>query len=54
MASVGGVEYLSDLITSVPSAANVEEYIKIVEEKYVRRRLIETALSIETDSYNWS
>lgn len=54
LASVGGVEYLSDLITSVPSAANVEEYIKIVEEKYVRRRLIETALSIETDSYNWS
>ena len=54
LASIGGVEYLSDLITSVPSAANVEEYIKIVEEKFVRRRLIETALSIETDSYNWN
>ncbi len=54
LASIGGVEYLSDIITSVASAANVEEYIKIVEEKYVRRRLIETALSIETDSYNWS
>ncbi len=54
LASIGGVEYLSDIITSVPSAANVEEYIKIVEEKFVRRRLIEAALSIETDSYNWN
>lgn len=54
IASIGGVEYLSDIITSVPSAANVEEYMKIVEEKFVRRRLIEAALSIETDSYNWN
>jgi replicative DNA helicase len=53
LASVGGVEYLSDIVTIVPSAANVEEYIKIVEEKAIRRRLIEAALSIETDSYNW-
>jgi replicative DNA helicase len=53
LSSVGGVEYLSDIVTIVPSAANVEEYIKIVEEKAVRRRLIEAALSIETDSYNW-
>ncbi len=50
---VGGVEYLSELITIVPSAANVEEYIRIVEEKAIRRRLIETAISIETDGYNW-
>ncbi len=53
LSSVGGVEYLSDIITIVPSAANVEEYIKIVEEKAIRRRLIEAALAIETDSYNW-
>lgn len=53
LSSVGGVEYLSEIVTIVPSAANVEEYIKIVEEKAVRRRLIEAALMIETDSYNW-
>lgn len=53
LASVGGVEYLSELTTIVPSAANVEEYIKIVREKAIRRRLIETAQEIETDSYNW-
>ena len=53
LSSIGGVEYLSELTTIVPSAANVEEYIKIVQEKAIRRRLIETALSIETDGYNW-
>lgn len=50
---VGGVEYLSELVTIVPSAANVDEYIRIVEEKAIRRRLIETAIAIETDGYNW-
>ena len=50
---VGGVEYLSDLTTIVPSAANVEEYIRIVEDLAIRRRLIETAIAIETDGYNW-
>ena len=53
LTSVGGVEYLSELTTIVPSAANVDEYIRIVEEKAIRRRLIETAIAIETDGYNW-
>ena len=53
LSSVGGVEYLSELTTIVPSAANVDEYIRIVEEKAIRRRLIETAIAIETDGYNW-
>ena len=54
LSQVGGVEYISELTQIVPSAANVEEYIKIVKENAVRRRLIETAISIETDSYNWT
>lgn len=53
LSSVGGVEYLSELTTIVPSAANVDEYIKIVREKAIRRRLIETAQEIESDGYNW-
>lgn len=53
LTSVGGVEYLSELTTIVPSAANVDEYIKIVRDKALRRRLIETAQEIETDGYNW-
>lgn len=51
---VGGIEYITELTSIVPSAANVEEYIKIVHENAIKRRLIETAIAIETDSYNWS
>ena len=53
LTQIGGVEYISELTTIVPSASNVDEYIRIVEEKAIRRRLIETAISIETDGYNW-
>ena len=49
---VGNVEYLGEIINSVASAANVDEYIKIVLEKAVRRRLIETALEIEKEGYS--
>ncbi len=48
---IGGVEYLSEISTLVPSAANVDEYIKIVEEKAILRRLIDSAIEIETDGY---
>ena len=51
---VGGIEYITELTSIVPSAANADEYIRIVIENAVKRRLIETALKIETDSYNWS
>ena len=49
---IGDVEYLTEIIDSVPSAANVEEYIKIVEEKAILRNLIDEATAIITDSYN--
>ena len=44
--SVGGVAYLTSLFDTVPTAANVEYYAKIVEEKATLRRLIEAALEI--------
>ncbi|NSW80022.1 MAG: replicative DNA helicase [Chthonomonadetes bacterium] len=43
---VGGVAYLTTLIDSVPSAANVDYYASIVEEYAIRRRLIEAAQEI--------
>ena len=49
---VGGIEYLTEVIESVPTAANVDEYIKIVEDKFVLRTLIDEATSIITESYN--
>ncbi|OKO96803.1 replicative DNA helicase [Geobacillus proteiniphilus] len=48
---VGGVSYLSELADSVPTAANVEYYARIVEEKSLLRRLIRTAASIAQDGY---
>lgn len=49
---VGGVSYLTDLASSVPTAANIEYYAKIVEEKALLRRLILTATKIANDGYS--
>lgn len=48
---VGGVSYMSDLASSIPSVANVEFYAKIVEEKAILRRLIRSATNLITDAY---
>ncbi len=50
--SVGGIEYLSDVIDSVVTTANLDYYIKIIKENWVRRNLIDTATNIVTDSYD--
>ena len=52
--SVGGVSYITELMDSVASAANVDEYIKIVNDKAILRRLIEEATNIVTEGYNSS
>ena len=44
--AVGGIAYLTALFDTVPTAANVEYYAKIVEEKATLRRLIEASLEI--------
>lgn len=51
---VGDIEYITEIINAVPTAANIDEYIKIVEEKAILRRLIEEATSIVSDGYNTS
>lgn len=49
---IGGVEYLSEVLESVPTAANVEYYIKLVEDAAVLRRLIDVSTDITTNAYN--
>ncbi|MBR6073584.1 MAG: replicative DNA helicase [Bacilli bacterium] len=44
--SVGGVEYLSEVIDSVVTSANVDTYIDIIKDKYLRRKLIDTCTKI--------
>ena len=46
-----GIEYLSEVIDSVVTSANLDHYIKIVKDFAVRRNLIETATQIVTDAY---
>jgi len=48
---VGGVEYLSEIIDSVATGANIEYYIDTVAEKYTLRRLIETTTTIQKQAY---
>jgi replicative DNA helicase len=49
--SVGGSVYLTDILDSVPTAANVEHYIKIVEEAYMLRSLITAGSNIVSLSF---
>ena len=49
---IGGIEYLSDVIDSVISAANIDYYIDIVRDKALRRKLIDTTNAITTNAYN--
>lgn len=51
LTQVGNIEYLSEIIDSVPSASNVEYYINIVKEKMIGRKIIETATEIANDAY---
>lgn len=48
----GGVDYLSDVIDSVAIASNLEYYMQIVKDNYVRRNLIDTATNIASDAYD--
>jgi replicative DNA helicase len=49
--AAGGAAYLASLANSVPTAAYVEHYAKIVEEKAVLRNLIHAATQIVTSGY---
>ena len=50
--AVGGLEYIVELPEKVPTTANVERYIKIVEDKAMLRRLIKTANEILSMGYD--
>jgi replicative DNA helicase len=48
---IGGPVYLSDLVTRVPTTANVEQYIDIVWEKHLLRQLIGAAHDVIARSF---
>lgn len=51
LAGAGGKEYIGGLLDEVPTAANVAHHCKIVREKALRRRLIETATSLVREGH---
>jgi replicative DNA helicase len=49
--SVGGVEYLAELVDSVATPANLEHHARILREKSILRRLIEASTGIIQQAY---
>ena len=50
--AVGGLEYIAVLPDKVPTTANVDRYIKIVEEKSILRNLIKSVYKFPFYDYN--
>lgn len=50
--SIGGASYLSELLTIVPSASNIEHYAKLVQKTFILRTLIDAADHIGALGYN--
>ena len=50
----GGIQYITLLAESVPSAANVTDYAKIVKDKSTLRKLIHVCDEINEDAYSES
>ncbi len=50
--AVGGVEFLGELASSVPSAARVLQYAEIVRDKHLLRRLIGTTHQVTELAFN--
>ena len=54
LSKVGGVEYITEMIDSVPSVANLNYYINIMFEKSILRNLISVSSKIQEDCYDES
>ncbi len=52
LGKAGGAEYVNELMNTVPSTANLVDYINIVKDKAVLRKLQETCNQILEDSKN--
>jgi replicative DNA helicase len=52
LVAVGDVDYLLAVVNSVPTAANVDYYINMVNQKALLRRLIDTTNEIAANAYD--
>ncbi|WP_297132987.1 DnaB-like helicase N-terminal domain-containing protein [Terrisporobacter sp.] len=49
---VGGMSYISSLLTIVPSTSNIDYYIDLLQDKYSRRQALIEISTMENDLYN--
>ncbi len=54
LANIGGISYLADLVESVPHSANAEYYAKIVAEKAMLRKVIQSLTDRVQEAYEGS
>ena len=52
LSSAGGIEYLTEIVDSVATPANIEYYINIIFEKYILRTLINKSTKIIDECYD--
>lgn len=52
LTKIGGGAYLTQLVNSVPTAANIEEYAKIVKDNYTKRELISASGKIAEAAFD--
>jgi len=50
--AVGGITYLTQLMNIVPTTSNIDQYVKIVEEKSLLRKLIKSSNEIISKCYD--
>ncbi len=50
--SIGGTLYLVELMTKTPTTANIEHHSNIVQEKYLKRQMIQVAGTILNNCYD--
>lgn len=48
---IGGISYLAELATIVPTSAHIKQYAQIVQDKAILRRLIRSSQEIAAKSY---
>lgn len=52
LSNAGGIEYLTEIVDSVATPANIEYYINIIFEKHILRTLINKSTNIIDSCYN--
>ncbi len=54
LAASGGEAYLAELVTAVPTSANVKHYASIIRERFVLRELLSVCSTVSQDVYQES